>query len=157
MTSNADTIAHLFAQLGPDYPQIDAIAQDADADRWAIEFDDGTIVVAELDSSSQIVTLSSELGEPAEKHRMEVCEALLSHASLPETRGAMHPGLAEPGGAFIQQCDLPAAGLDAQGLGSQLCAFAAKARLWQQAIEQWGNASHRTELPFTLFCSNVLV
>ena len=82
MTIHPDQVAQLLVELGERTPRIESIVQEADAPRWAIELEDGHIVLAELDEERGRLSLETDLGRPPEEHRLATCEALMMLTSL---------------------------------------------------------------------------
>jgi hypothetical protein len=92
--------ARLLVEVGERTPHIESIVQEADAPRWAIELEDGSIVLAELDEGGGRLSLETDLGQPPEEHRLATCELLMMLTSLEHASEGWAMALAEPGGEF---------------------------------------------------------
>ena len=143
----AELIALQLAELAPAMPQVTAVIQDERVARWAIEFDEGLVVVAELDEPARFLVLTAELGAPAAEHRLAVCEAILTHACIRPPQDDIVVAAAGPGGAVVQRVDLGVTERGCEALQARLGAFAAKAALWRRAIECWSVEGERNPPP----------
>ena len=133
MTS-VEQIAELFAELGPQAPEIVSVSQDGQADAWAVELDDGMIVEAALDGERGVLSFSSNLGRPNDDVRTDVYQSLLLYNSLRDRTGGVTMSLAEPSGDVVQSYDLDLRDLTAVTLHNLVLNLAAKARLWQNVV-----------------------
>ena len=134
MTIDSDQVAQLLIELGERTPRIESIVQEADAPRWAIELDDGLIVLAELDADRSRLSLETDLGQPPEEHRLATCEALMMFTSLEHASHDWAMALGEPNGEF-QLCGrvtVPDAHL--ADLQSGLFAFIDQAQQWREIV-----------------------
>ena len=60
MTMGSEQVAKLLAELGERKPQIQSIVQEAEKPRWAIELEDGSVIVAALDTERRKLSLSGD-------------------------------------------------------------------------------------------------
>ena len=60
MAIESDQVARLLVELGERTPRIESIVQEADAPRWAIELEDGLVVLAELDADRSKLSLETD-------------------------------------------------------------------------------------------------
>src|SRR5688572_14374140 len=100
MNIDSDQVAQLLVELGERTPRIESIVQEADAPRWAIELEDGLIVLAELDQERSRLSLETDLGRPPKEHRLKTCEALMMLTSLEHASEGWAMALSEPDGEF---------------------------------------------------------
>jgi hypothetical protein len=136
MNIDSNHVAQLLVELGEHTPRIESIVQEADAPRWAIELEDGLVVLAELDQERNRLSLETDLGRPPEKHRLATCEALMMLTSLEHASHDWAMALSEPGGEF-QLCGhvtVPESG--STDLQATLIAFADRAQQWQHIVAQ---------------------
>lgn len=134
MAIDSDQVARLLVELGERTPRIESIVQEADAPRWAIELEDGLVVLAELDADRSKLSLETDLGRPPEEHRLATCEALLMLTSLEHASKGWAMALSEPDGEF-QLCGLVAIPEhDPADLQSNLLAFADQAHQWREIV-----------------------
>lgn len=134
MTINSNQVARFLVELGERSPCIESIVQEADAPRWAIELDDGLVVIAELDEERERLSLETDLGRPPEEHRLATCEALMMLTSLEHASKGWAMALSEPDGEF-QLCGLVAMPQhDAADLQSNLQAFTDQAHQWREIV-----------------------
>ncbi|MGK6306736.1 type III secretion system chaperone [Variovorax sp. DT-64] len=100
MNMDSRQTARLLVELGESDQRIESIVQEADAPRWAIELEDGSIVLAELDEDRGTLSLETDLGRPPEEHRLATCELLMMLTSVEHASKGWAMALAEPGGEF---------------------------------------------------------
>ena len=134
MTIDSDQVARLLVELGERTPRIESIVQEAGAPRWAIELDDGLVVLAELDAARSRLSLETDLGQPPEEHRLATSEALMMLTSLEHATEGWAMALSKPDGEFHQCGSLPMAEIDVGELQSAFLAFSDKAQLWKEIV-----------------------
>ena len=132
----------LLTDLVESTPEIDEVVQ-LDS-RWIVSFNDAIDVMAELDSSRDLLTLSTDLGRPPANRRGAVTELLLMYTSLMPTTQSTAMALTEPDGEFQQLRVLPVAQLDLAVLKSSLLDFTSLARLWREVVAQGGEREGTT-------------
>ncbi|MDR6537723.1 type III secretion system chaperone [Variovorax soli] len=134
MTMDLNRAAQLLVELGERTPSIESIVQEAGAPRWAIELDDGLVVIAELDEERGRLSLETDLGRPPEEHRLATCEALMMLTSLEHASHDWAMALSEPGGEF-QLCGHIGWGEPyTTDLQSPLLEFATQAQQWRDIV-----------------------
>ena len=137
MTMGSEQVAKLLVELGERTPQIQNIVQEEEAEeakpRWAIELEDGSVVIAALDTDHRKLSLETGLGRPREEHRLAICEALLMFTSLKHVDNTAM-ALSEPEGEFRLCSHLPECDFDAFKLQTTLNNFAVTAQRWRAAI-----------------------
>ncbi|VTU33072.1 Tir chaperone protein (CesT) [Variovorax sp. PBS-H4] len=134
MSIDSNQVARLLVELGERTPRIESIVQEADAPRWAIELDDGHVVLAELDQERSRLSLEADLGRPPEEHRLPTCEALMMLTSLEHASRDWAMALSEPNGEFqlCGQIAMPSA--YAIDLQTTLFAFIDQAQQWREIV-----------------------
>lgn len=136
MTIDSHRVAQLLVEVGERTSRIDSIVQQADAPRWAIELEDGSAVLAELDEERGRLSLETDLGRPPEARRLATCEALMMLTSLEHASHDWAMALSEPEGEF-QLCGhiaMPPA--DALDLQTTLFAFVDQAQHWREVVSR---------------------
>ncbi|GAA4339500.1 hypothetical protein GCM10023165_18900 [Variovorax defluvii] len=131
---DSDHVARLLVELGGRTPRIESIVQEADVPRWAIELEDGLVVIAELDQERTLLSLETDLGRPPEKHRLATCEALMIFTSLKHASHGFAMALGEPGGDFQLCGHVLMTEFDSEKFQSNFFAFADCAQQWKEII-----------------------
>ena len=81
MNTVNDKIQDLISQIGPVFPDIDAVIQTEDPS-WAIQFVDELVVMIEQLEHPDRMVFSSEIGTVADDQELPVYEALLCYNLL---------------------------------------------------------------------------
>ncbi len=136
MNMDSDQIGQLLVALGERTPRIESIVQEADAPRWAIELEDGLVVLAEFDRERSRLCLETVLGRPPAEHRLATCEALMMLTSLEHASHDWAMALNEPDGEFQLCGHVAVSESGATDLQSTLIAFADRAQQWQHIVAQ---------------------
>ncbi len=110
MNTVNDKIQDLISQIGPVFPDIDAVIQTEDSS-WAIQFVDELIVMIEQLEHPDRMVFSSEIGTVADDQELPVYEALLCYNLLWKDTGGVKIGLAGPKGILIVTSELLLDGL----------------------------------------------
>jgi hypothetical protein len=134
MTIDTKQVAQLLVELGERTPRIESIVQEADAPRWAIQLDDGLVVLAELDADRSRLRLETDLGQPPEEHRLPTCEALMMLTSLEHASRNWAMALSEPGGEFQLCGRVSVPDAHSADLQSELLSFTDQARQWREIV-----------------------
>lgn len=134
MTIDSDQVARLLVEVGERTPHIESIVQAADAPRWAIELEDGSIVLAELDEERGRLSLETDLGQPPEEHRLATCELLMMLTSLEHASEGWAMALAEPGGEFQIGGHAQVAEPSVLDLQSNFVSFIGRAQEWRGIV-----------------------
>lgn len=150
MTIDSDQVARLLVEVGQRTPRIDSIVQEADAPRWAIELEDGSIVLAELDEEQARLSLETDLGQPPHEHRLATCELLMMLTSLEHASKGWAMALTEPDGEFQLCGHVQVAQVSVVDLQSNFDAFIGKAQDWRGIVArgaQQDQIEHKTLSP----------
>jgi hypothetical protein len=134
MNIDSDQVSQLLMELGERTPRIESIVQEAGALRWAIELEDGLIVLAELDQERSRLSLETDLGRPAEEHRLATCEALMMFTFLEHASHDWAMALSEPDGEFQLCGHVTVAEAGSTDLHSDLFAFIDQAQQWREIV-----------------------
>jgi hypothetical protein len=126
--------AQLLVELGESDQRIESIVQEADAPRWAIELEDGSIVLAELDEGLGRLSLETDLGSPPEEHRLATCELLMMLTSLEHASEGWAMALSEPGGEFQLCGRIQVTETSVVDLQSNFGAFIGRAQEWREIV-----------------------
>jgi hypothetical protein len=126
----AEDIDTLMAATGPMLPEAEGIARTGEA-QWAVAWESGSVVIADLAEEGARLVLSTLLGTPAREHRETILTTLLSYNALWRETGGVTLALAGAEGEAMQLCPLATAGLDAGTLAGLLVNFENKARVWR--------------------------
>jgi hypothetical protein len=110
MNTVYDKIQDLISQIGPVFPDIDAVIQTEDPS-WAIQFVDELVVMIEQLEHPDRMVFSSEIGTVADDQELPVYEALLCYNLLWKDTGGVKIGLAGPKGILIVTTELLLDGL----------------------------------------------
>jgi hypothetical protein len=135
MTTSLEHLGAMLDELGPATPEVVLIEQ-ATPNTWLIALEEGGAALAvKLDESTDVVTLSCELGRPQESVRERVYEALLIYNGLSALHGGIRMALREPAGVVLQEFDVHLQTLDVDGLRRIVQDFSRKAAAWEEIIE----------------------
>jgi hypothetical protein len=134
MNMDSRQTAQLLVKLGESDPHIESIVQEAEAPRWAIELEDGAIVLAELDEGRGRLSLEMDLGRPPEEHRLATCELLMMLTSLEHASDAWAMALTEPGGDFQLCGHIRVADPSVVDLQSHFGSFIGRAQEWREIV-----------------------
>lgn len=134
MTIDSNHVARLLVEVGERTPHIESIVQAADASRWAIELEDGSIVLAELDEERGRLSLETDLGQPPEEHRLATCELLMMLTSVEHASEGWAMALAEPGGEFQLCGHAQVAEASVVDLQSNFGSFISRAQEWREIV-----------------------
>ena len=110
MNTVNDKIQDLISQIGPVFPDIDAVIQTEDPS-WAIQFVDELFVMIEQLEHPDRMVFSSEIGTVADDQELPIYEALLCYNLLWKDTGGVKIGLAGPKGILIVTTELLLDGL----------------------------------------------
>lgn len=110
MNTVNDIIQDLISQIGPVFPDIDAVIQTEDPS-WAIQFVDELIVMIEQLEHPDRMVFSSEIGTVADDQELPIYEALLCYNLLWKDTGGVKIRLAGPKGILIVTSELLLDGL----------------------------------------------
>ncbi len=110
MNTVNDKIQDLICQIGPVFPDIDAVIQTEDPS-WAIQFVDELVVMIEQLEHPDRMVFSSEIGTVADDQELPIYEALLCYNLLWKDTGGVKIGLAGPKGILIVTTELLLDGL----------------------------------------------
>ena len=127
MTTVNDKIQDLISQIGPVFPDIDAVIQTEDPS-WAIQFVDELVVRIEQLEQPDRMVFSSEIGAVTDDQELPVYEALLCYNLLWKDTGGVKIGLAGPKGTLIVTSELLLDGLTLMSFQEALTNFTNIAR-----------------------------
>lgn len=127
MTTVNDKIQDLISQIGPVFPDIDAVIQTEDPS-WAIQFVDELVVMIEQLEQPDRMVFSSEIGAVTDDQELPVYEALLCYNLLWKDTGGVKIGLAGPKGTLIVTSELLLDGLTLMSFEEALTNFTNIAR-----------------------------
>ncbi len=127
MNTVNDKIQDLISQIGPVFPDIDAVIQTEDPS-WAIQFVDELVVMIEQLEHPDRMVFSSEIGTVADDQELPVYEALLCYNLLWKDTGGVKIGLAGPKGTLIVTSELLLDGLTLMSFQDALTNFTNIAR-----------------------------
>lgn len=122
MNTVNDKIQDLISQIGPVFPDIDAVIQTEDPS-WAIQFVDELVVMIEQLEHPDRMVFSSELGAVTDDQELPVYEALLCYNLLWKDTGGVKIGLAGPKGILIVTTELLLDGLTLMSFQEALTNF----------------------------------
>jgi hypothetical protein len=127
MNTVNDKIQDLISQIGPVFPDIDAVIQTEDPS-WAIQFVDELVVMIEQLENPDRMVFSSEIGAVTDDQELPVYEALLCYNLLWKDTGGVKIGLAGPKGILIVTTELLLDGLTLMSFQEALTNFTNIAR-----------------------------
>jgi hypothetical protein len=122
MNTVNDKIQDLISQIGPVFPDIDAVIQTEDPS-WAIQFVDELVVMIEQLENPDRMVFSSEIGAVTDDQELPVYEALLCYNLLWKDTGGVKIGLAGPKGILIVTTELLLDGLTLMSFQEALTNF----------------------------------
>jgi hypothetical protein len=122
MNTVNDKIQDLISQIGPVFPDIDAVIQTEDPS-WAIQFVDELVVMIEQLENPDRMVFSSEIGALTDDQELPVYEALLCYNLLWKDTGGVKIGLAGPKGILIVTTELLLDGLTLMSFQEALTNF----------------------------------
>jgi len=135
MSSYAEQFQTLIEKLGPAMSEVLLIEQvSPQLVLLALESYESAIALR-LDEETGVVTLSCELGRPAEESQLSIYEALLVYNSLAPLHGGIRMALREPGGVILQEFDTSIASLQIEQWMNLILDFSKKASAWEEIIE----------------------
>lgn len=105
MTTVNEKIQDFISQIGPVFPDIDAVIQTEDPS-WAIQFVDELVVMIEQLEHPDRMVFSSEIGAVTDDQELPIYEALLCYNLLWKDTGGVKIGLAGLKGTLIVTCEL---------------------------------------------------
>ncbi|MDB5838103.1 MAG: hypothetical protein JWQ23_55 [Herminiimonas sp.] len=129
MFKKLDMIKLMLQELGGEMAELEAILQHEEA-HWAIQFDDGTVVLMEwVDGPSRLI-LSASLGKVSAPMQMAVYETMLSYNLLWRETGGVKAALNGPEGELMLLFELHAEQLTVNMLKIVLENFAGLVHVW---------------------------
>jgi hypothetical protein len=149
MTIDSRQTARLLVKLGESDQRIESIVQEADALRWAIELEDGSTVLAELNVNRGTLSLETDLGRPPEEHRLATCELLMMLTSVEHASKGWAIALAEPGGEFQLCSHVLVAEPSVVDLQSNFEFFIALAQEWREVVARGAQQEQAKEAIFS--------
>ena len=133
----------LMREIGPRMKGT-AVARNPEETRWALGFEDGTLVAIQYEAASGRLVISLEVGQPASASRLNVYQALLTYNHLWRETGGVRLALDGQDGAVILLFDLFFNDLDPGTFATVVTNLMRKAETWRSLIEQIG-ASESTD------------
>lgn len=130
---STDDIAALMEGLGPEDEEIEAITRNGEAE-WSVAFDEAAIVTLEHMPDQHKLMLSMPLATPPTEQRLAAYQAMLCYNLLWQETGGVTLALGGAHGAAYLLFPLSTVDLDLAGLDTVLSNFAAKGRIWRDAI-----------------------
>ena len=127
-------ISEMMAAAAPHVYRLREIRRDASRPRWAAQFDDDVVVVAEWIQSRRVLALSVDLGYPPEEHIATVQETLLVYNSLRQQTAGASMALAEPAGELVHLFDIDHRDLSAARISEALGGFALESAAWRKVV-----------------------
>jgi hypothetical protein len=120
--------------LGDQVQSIDLVMQTGERS-WAIEFEDEAVVLVELaEQDPLLLTFTALLGTPAERHRLAICETLMSWNTLAVDDGGATFGMGGSGGQIVLMQPWRPAAIEAVALAEELKRFDKLARRWRAYV-----------------------
>ncbi|MEW4486688.1 type III secretion system chaperone [Thalassoglobus sp. JC818] len=103
-------------------------------DQWGFVFSENLQTVIGFDSMRKCLTLSCEIGVPADERKLDTYEQLLVYASLDTQTGGVRVALDAPDGSLLLLLDMFVEDLDTTTFAEVLEHFIDKVNLWRQSI-----------------------
>lgn len=131
--ASTDDIAALVEALGPHDDEIETITRNGEAE-WSVAFDEETIIILEHVAEQHKLMLSMPLATPPAEQRLAAYQAMLCYNLLWQETGGVTLALGGAHGAAYLLFPLSTVDLDVDQLDTVLTNFAAKGRIWRDAI-----------------------
>jgi hypothetical protein len=119
----------MMEEIGPAMAEIEAVIQ-SDDKKWAIQFEDQSIIMLEWTERPDRIVLSSMLGIPSETMQLSVYEALLCYNLLWKDTGGVKMALAGPGGDLMLLYELYVDQLMLNDLQIVISNFSSISQVW---------------------------
>ncbi len=129
MATHLERVQIMMQEIGPSVPEIEAVIQ-SEATNWAVQFDDGSIVLLEWAAKPDRIVLTTMLGKPSETMQLSVYETLLCYNLLWKDTGGVKMALSGPDGELILLYELFAADLSLNEFQTVLSNFVSIAQVW---------------------------
>jgi hypothetical protein len=131
--ASLEDIATLMEALGPHDDEIETITRNGEAE-WSVAFDEETIIMLDHVADQHKLMLSMPLATPPTEQRLATYEAMLCYNLLWQETGGVTMALGGAHGVVMQLYPLSTVDLDLDQLDTVLTNFAAKGRIWRDAI-----------------------
>ncbi len=131
--ASTDDIAALMEALGPHDDEIETITRDGEAE-WSVVFDEEAIVTLAHVADQHKLMLSMPLATPPTEQRLAAYQAMLCYNLLWQETGGVTLALGGAHGAAHLLFPLSTVDLDVDRLDTVLTNFAAKGRIWRDAV-----------------------
>jgi hypothetical protein len=131
--ASLDEIVALMEALGPHDDEIEMITRNGDAE-WSVAFDEEAIITLQHVADQHKLMLSMPLATPPTEQRLAAYQAMLSYNLLWQETGGVTLALGGAHGAAYLLFALSTVDLDVDQLDTVLTNFAAKGRIWREAI-----------------------
>lgn len=135
MSAHRGTIQLIMQEIGPQAAMIDAVVQHG-ADSWAIQLNDGALVLLEYADNPERLVFSTDLGMPIPQRRLEVCQLMLSYNLLWEENTGLTMALGGPEGSAMLLFDWRSERPQLDALRQALDRFAQVAGAWRSYVAQ---------------------
>jgi hypothetical protein len=129
MATNLERMQAMMEEIGPAMAEIEAVIQSEDK-KWAIQFEDQSIIMLEWTERPDRIVLSSMLGIPSETMQLSVYEALLCYNLLWKDTGGVKMALAGPGGDLMLLYELYVDQLMLNDLQIVISNFSSISQVW---------------------------
>ncbi len=129
MATNLERMQAMMEEIGPAMAEIEAVIQ-SDDKKWAIQFEDQSIIMLEWTERPDRIVLSSMLGIPSETMQLSVYEALLCYNLLWKDTGGVKMALAGPGGDLMLLYELYVDQLMLNDLQIVISNFSSISQVW---------------------------
>jgi len=129
MATNLERMQAMMEEIGPAMAEIEAVIQ-SDDKKWAIQFEDQSIIMLEWTKRPDRIVLSSMLGIPSETMQLSVYEALLCYNLLWKDTGGVKMALAGPGGDLMLLYELYVDQLMLNDLQIVISNFSSISQVW---------------------------
>jgi hypothetical protein len=144
MATSLERMQIMMEEIGPAMPEIDAVIQ-SEAENWAIQFEDQTIVTLEWAEKPDRVVLSTMLGIPSESMQLSVYETLLCYNLLWKDTGGVKMALAGPNGELLLLYELYMSDLMLNDMQTVLSNFVSIGQVWSVYVT--GDSNEATAMP----------
>ena len=132
--ANLEHLQQLMTEIGPLIDRIEAIDQDGE-DFWLFSFAGDAVLQIEYDDQARKLVFFTDLGVPAEEHRLEIYTALLSLNYLWSETGGLRMAIENAAnGPIVQVLDLFTLDLDVSTLATVTENFVDTAFYWRGFI-----------------------
>lgn len=145
--SHREHLHHLMTELGPLLEPLE-ITEFEELNTWTVVMDEDTTLFVDYDEDNDRLTLSADVGTPAEDIRGRIYRQLLRRNGEALRPGQARLALDEAGGTVVQIVDLPQSNPDVAGLQGAIREFLDTLSEWREAVN---TSSHASAVPMENF------